>query len=110
MKQSFSAFSANSNRENESVSYTKNPTRKRSNCRRKLNAAADTEDLSRDPGVMMVWDFYKDAQKREGIKKRKIKAKDGESSRGDLLAQADSQARFKCERCGKMFRPGNKAY
>jgi len=104
MKQNFAASSANSNRENEYVSYPKNPSRKRSNCGRTLNAAADIEDMSRDPGVLMLWGFYKDAQKREGIKKQKMKAKDGESSGGDSLAQADSEARFNCERCGKMFR------
>jgi len=104
MKQNFTASSANSNRENEFVSNPKIPTRKRSNCGREFNAAADTEDMSKDPGVLMVWGFYKDAQKREGIKKQKMRAKDGESSTGDSLAQADSEARFNCERCGKMFR------
>lgn len=121
MKRNFSAFSANSNRENESVSYPKTPTRKRSKCHRKLNVAADTKDLPIDPDVMMLWGFYKDAQKWEEIKKQKIKEtnktkeKHIEGSRDDSIIQAHTQVSFKCQRCGKMFRSyqalcGHKAY
>lgn len=120
MKRNLSAISASSNRENKSESYPQNPTHKRSKCLHKQNAAADTKSLSEQTspisetkipqGAWIVWDFYKLAQQEEEAKAQKInkineiKAKDSGSGRGDLLAQADSQTRFKCERCGKVLR------
>ncbi|CAI8600414.1 unnamed protein product [Vicia faba] len=82
MKRNSSAFSANSNRGDRSVPYPQSPTRKRSKCHRKFDAADDTEAA-------------------EAL--RLLSEGEPKSCRGDSLAQADSQTRFKCNMCGKMF-------
>ncbi|CAK8575375.1 unnamed protein product [Lathyrus sativus] len=83
-KRNFSAISANANpnRRDGSVFYPQSPTRKRSKCHRKLNASADRK------AAEVLYMMSKGGPK---------------SRRGGSLAQADSQTRFKCDRCGKMF-------
>ncbi|XP_058763503.1 zinc finger protein ZAT9-like [Vicia villosa] len=82
MKRDFSAISANSNRGDGSAPYPQNPTRKRSKCHRQLHTVADRQ--AADALCLLS----------EGEPK---------SGGGESLAQADSQTRFKCDRCGKMF-------
>ncbi|CAI8600420.1 unnamed protein product [Vicia faba] len=120
MKRNLSAISASSTRENKSESYPQTPTHKRSKSLQEQDAAADTKSLSEQTspisetkiprGAWIVWDFYEFAQQKEEAKAQKIKeinemkAEDSGSRRGELLAEADSQTRFKCERCGKVLR------
>lgn len=122
LKRNIFACLANSNRENESGSYPKNPTRKRSKCRRELIAAADTkaepkqmspipETLHAEEAAMSLvmlskgkWPESKEIKTQKMKESNKMEAKDGENGRDDSLTQTHSRARFKCERCGKMFR------
>ena len=121
LKRSFFAFLPNSNRENESLPYPKNPTRKRSKCRRKFIAAAEknaepkqvssiSETLPVEEAARSLIMLSKDqwpASKEIKTKKKdganKMEAKDDENGRDASLVQTPTRARFKCEMCPKMF-------
>ncbi|KAJ1377909.1 Zinc finger C2H2-type [Sesbania bispinosa] len=120
LKRNFFAFLANSNRGNESGSDPKNPTRKRSKCHSKLSAEADTkaepkqmnsipETFHAEEAAWSLLMLSKDKwPESKEIKTHKMKeaiereAKDGENGSDDLL-HIHTGARFKCERCGKVF-------
>ncbi|XP_061353030.1 zinc finger protein ZAT9-like [Gastrolobium bilobum] len=112
----------NSDKENESGSYLKNPTRKRSKCHRKFTTAAAAEDEQKKTIsipetlraveaarslLMLSKDKWPESEEIKSQKMKEtniIEAKDGENGRDDLLVQTRSRSRFKCEWCGKMFR------
>ncbi|KAJ1426544.1 Zinc finger C2H2-type [Sesbania bispinosa] len=118
LKRNFFAFLANSNRGNESGSYPKNPTRKRSKCHRKIFAEAEPKQMNSIPEtfhaeeaawslLMLSKDKWPESKE---IKTHKMKEaiereakEDGENGGDDLLVQIHARARFKCEWCGKMF-------
>ncbi|TKY68000.1 Zinc finger protein ZAT9 [Spatholobus suberectus] len=120
LKRNFFAFLANTNRENESRSHPKNPTHKRSKCHRKFIAVAkmkaEPKQVSSKPdslaeeaarSLLMLskdkWPESKEIKKQKMKETNKMEAKDRENGRDDFLVQTQSQAKFKCERCGKTF-------
>ncbi|XP_027355798.1 zinc finger protein ZAT4-like [Abrus precatorius] len=121
LKHNFLASLANSNRENESGSYPKNPTRKRSKCHRKFIAATKmkaepkqvnssfeslpVEEAARS--LLMLskdkWPESKEIKTQKTKETNRMEAKDSKYGRDDSLVQTQSQFRFKCKRCGKTF-------
>ncbi|KAG5008015.1 hypothetical protein GLYMA_09G230200v4 [Glycine max] len=117
LKHNVFAFLANSNRENESRSYPKNPTRKRSKCHRRfipaaeMNAEAEPKQVSSKLDSLIAeeaaWTLLMLSRDKwpesKETKKQKMKGKDGENGCNDLLVQTQSRAKFQCKRCGKTF-------
>ncbi|KAL2329352.1 hypothetical protein Fmac_022779 [Flemingia macrophylla] len=121
LKRSPFSFLETSNRENESRPYPKNPTRKRSKCHRKFIAAVEVkaepeqasskqDSLSAEEAARSLlmlskdtWPERKEIKKEEMTEINIMEAKDRVDGRDDLLVQTESRAKFKCDRCGKIF-------
>lgn len=118
---SLKEFSASSNREREFDSYPKNPTRKRSKCRRNFIAVPNTkaepkqmslisetlpaEEAARTLLILSKdkWPESKEIKTPKMKKTSKKEGKDSEDGRDDCLFQTRSEARYKCKMCPKTF-------
>lgn len=86
--------------------YPKNPTGKRSKCRRReagpKQLCSITERLQAEQAARTIMMMSRDkwAESKEASK---MEAEDSENGRDDSLIQTP-EARFKCGRCGKIFR------